>query len=139
MNPYLACDHIFTQEKRVLLDNATLTEIRTLMNYIKDNKDDIAKIISSNSYKEYINVQKGVKSYKEQLQLIEDVVVTVADTATTGLPITMAAVKLAKLFISSISSKNKTKLVDEIDEVISSLHLNKRIAELLKQQEKNRK
>ncbi|WP_340598797.1 hypothetical protein [Priestia megaterium] len=131
-NPFLACDYLFTEEKRKQLLDADVSELRLFFNFIFHNKEKISEILSSTAYTEYVNVQVGVKNYSEQLELLGTIGTTVGDTVAGGLPIVTVVAHIAKTIFRSIKKKNTKLFVDEIEQIISSLHIMKRLDDINK-------
>ncbi|MGX5609898.1 hypothetical protein ACWKTZ_26370 [Bacillus cereus] len=136
-NPYLACDYLFIEEKRNQLDEATTGELKAFVDFISENREQIGKILSSSSYKEYVNAQKGVKSYSEQLAYLETIATAVGDAgvgaviattgALSGVPVVTGLLLLTKFVHRFLKDKNSDKFVEELECLIREKHVGKRL------------
>ncbi|PDY91017.1 hypothetical protein CON09_15935 [Bacillus anthracis] len=135
-NPYLACDYLFIEEKRTQLLDADIYEVRGFQNFISKNKKKIGEILSSQSYKDYVNAQNDVKDYTEQLKTLADFATTAIETAT-GVPVLGLLVKLAQAMNGYFHHKDMEKFVEEMESVVTNKHIGLRLEHMAEEQDKN--
>lgn len=129
-NPFLACDYLFTVEKREQLMKANSREVKAFLDFIAKDKDQITKILPSEAYKAYINAQEGIKDYSEQVKLLEALSTTAIDAMAGGIPVSTALLLLYKRVAKFIKDKDAKAFVDDVQQALSKKNIENRLNHL---------